>query len=318
MGKIFDQTPEGKKTVFEIPELLLTTNKKIVYVWQNTQPLYFYPFSWLDYLNFPGIRELQIIDGKKPEKIQEAIRSIEKGKIHFETINIELIEEALCQGHKVSVICDLAQIEPIHANTLSQIDILRVRIGDQEGMKINILEKIANRHLLTCAKVYLTPENKDYLSLANDLQGLGVDLLHISKYLEQERASNPLISRSERDKIISLRDLETPQFKVKLPASLERIFADKFEIAPEYHNVRNCIFSSKRRTYANGSFYPCYTKHIVAYEKGTDQIDSMSVEQMICSDCACIYENDMLSDIIDKSKKFKNPKFSLRYIQNGR
>ena len=37
-----------------------------------------------------------------------------------------------------------------------------------------------------------------------------------------------------------------------------------------------------------------------------------------CSDCACIYENDMLADIKNRTRRYKNPEFALKYAENGR
>jgi len=60
------------------------------------------------------------------------------------------------------------------------------------------------------------------------------------------------------------------------------------------------------------SYYPCYTKRILAqqgFKKG-----GIERPKKNCLDCACIYENDMLHDIENKMKNYKNPRFALEYV----
>ena len=61
-SKLFFKTPEDKFRVFQKPRLIMFSEGSEVESWTNTQPLYFYPFSWLDYLGKEGIRELYIQD----------------------------------------------------------------------------------------------------------------------------------------------------------------------------------------------------------------------------------------------------------------
>lgn len=50
-------------------------------------------------------------------------------------------------------------------------------------------------------------------------------------------------------------------------------------------------------------------------QEGFQQHDFQGVSQN-CSDCACVYENDMLADIKDKMKRYKRPTFALEYHDN--
>ncbi len=303
------KTPHDKKRAFQNPELLLISNEKIIFSWTNTQPLYFYPLSWLDYLESKEFHELQILNGKTSE-VKKAIAQLKKGKVHFEKLILPGIEYALGLGHKVSVICNLDEINNENRGLLSKVNILRTRIKDNDVENLKILQKIAGEQILTCAKLYIHPEIKNYQEIAMRVRDTGVDLLHVSKNLIQKKGINPKITISRQKELISLKDLETDNFLVKLPNSIENIFAEKFEINGEYHNSRTCSFSEQRRVLNGKNFYPCYTKHIIENET--------TGPPRLCVDCACIYENDMYEEIKSKAQKIKKPCFALRYNKNGK
>ncbi|MEM4230873.1 MAG: hypothetical protein QXF25_03290 [Candidatus Pacearchaeota archaeon] len=145
---------------------------------------------------------------------------------------------------------------------------------------------------------------------------IGLDFIHITKYLLSTQ-ENKKISENEKKEVLELKSLEDEKFRVILPSSLEEVFAPKFLIDPERGNVLTCNFSKYRLVLKDNLFYPCYTKIILSKE-GTRKKNNVGKTFFNCSDCACIYENDMLANLESKIKKYKNPLFALDYKENGR
>ncbi|MBU2522995.1 MAG: hypothetical protein KKE23_01745 [Nanoarchaeota archaeon] len=306
---LFFETPKEKSKVFEEPELVMIYDHNIVQTWNNTQPLYFYPFSWLDYLKFKGLREIQIIDCDETST-KKALEELKEGKVHFEGIDIKGIDYALAHNHKVSVLCNLEDIKLSHILTLSNVDFLKVRINEERDL--NKLRNVARTGMLSCVKAYAR-EGHDFVSLARKVSDVGFDVLHIAKRLEDN--VNPDMTYEEKASIIQASQLDLPNLKIKIPSSLDKAYAERFVMGKKFNNSQDCSFSEYRKVLYHGKDFPCYTRKILSSpaEKGL-----VSRVKKACDDCACIYENDMLSKINEKRREFKRHKFALRYIQHGK
>jgi hypothetical protein len=310
--KFFFKTPEDKLRVFQKPRLIMFSEGSEVESWANTQPLYFYPFSWLDYLGKEGIRELYIQDVSLGLAEKE-INALEGGKVHFEQPNERLIKLAKERGHKVSVICNIEDLLPKQLEGLSVSDFVRIRVN-KNCDNLRSLSGLPNEHVLSCIKAYVG-EGCNYEALALQARKIGFDFFHIAKRLENEHDLLQL-SEKEKQKIRDLQELETKQFKVVIPSSLEERFARRFVITPRLGNVPSCDFSEYRRVLKGNSYYPCYTQQILAEPGFTSEDKDKNPGN--CLDCACIYENDMLHDIKTTMRRYKNPSFALEYIENGK
>jgi hypothetical protein len=308
---LFFETPEDKLRVFQRPRLVMFSKGNEVQGWTNTQPLYFYPFSWLDYLNGRGVRELYIQDNSSG-MAEEEITSLEEGKVHFEIPDERLIQLAKERRHKVSVICDIGDLSPERVVGLSASDFVRFRVSESSD-NLDILSGLPNKQTLSCIKVYVGG-GCDYRSLALQAREMGFDFLHVSKKLSFG-SERPKISKKEVAEIERLQEIETDQFRVILPSSLEEKFARRFVINLEFGNVSSCDFSKYRIVLKGEGLYPCYTQQILS-QPGAKKGMIVSPPKN-CLDCACIYENDMLSDIKNKMRRYKNPRFALEYIENG-
>lgn len=310
--KLFFETPKDKLKVFQKPRLVMFSGEIEVESWNNTQPLYFYPFSWLDYLGKERIRELYIQDCSS-ELAEKEIISLNNGKVHFEQPNERLIKFAKERRHKVSVICNIEDLLPEQIKELSVSDFVRIRINENCN-NLYSLSGLPNKHILSCIKVYVG-SGCNYKTLALQAKELEFDFFHIAKRLENESDNSCMLSE-ERDEILKLRELADNKFRVIIPSSLEEKFAKRFIITPELGNVSSCDFSKYRLVLNNDNLYPCYTRRILALQ-GFRKEDVVNNSKH-CLDCACIYENDMLNDIETKMRRYKNPRFALEYIENGK
>ncbi len=311
--ELFEEMPADKMRVFSSPTLWLASGNVLLHSWPNTQPFYFYPFSVLDFLN-NNRRELRIIDSSRTAAI-EAIKKLKGSKVHFEGLKPDLIDFALKSGHKVSVICDLEEINPSNLETLSCIDFLIVRINSA-NQDLSRLKGIPNKRLLSGIRVYLSSDSNDFTSSAKEAKRLGFDFIHVSKRLVGSRQAS--FPESQKDRIHNLLGFQSKTFKVLLPKNLNTVFNEKFAISDEYDNSSNCYFSRFRRVLYKDKFYPCYTHSIV--EKGkfsSETLTGLRKKSKLfgkgCTDCACIYENDLFEDISKSSKRIKNKRFLLGY-----
>ena len=311
-SKLFFKTPEDKFRVFQKPRLIMFSEGSEVESWTNTQPLYFYPFSWLDYLGKEGIRELYIQDVFSGLAEKE-INDLESGKVHFEQPNERLIKLAKERGHKVSVVCNLEYLLPEQIRGLSVSDFVRIRVNDP-SKDLKVLRGLPRDHLLSCIKLYVG-DGCDYEDLTLQAREIGFDFLHVARRLMTNQ-ENPRTSEEEKQKIRDLQELETKQFRVIIPSSLEVKFARRFVITPGLGNVPSCDFSEYRRVVKGNSYYSCYTQQILTLPGFTRE--GIERNPGNCLDCACIYENDMLHDIKTKMRRYKNPSFALEYIENGK
>ena len=310
--KLFFETPKDKLRVFQKPRLIMFSEGSEVERWANTQPLYFYPFSWLDYLSKEGIRELYIQDISL-EFAEKEINALESGKVHFEHPNERLIKLAKERGHKVSVICNIEELLPEQIDGLSVSDFVRIRVNSP-SKDLRLLYDLPGDSILSCVNMYVG-DDCDYKDIAMQAREIGFDFIHVAKRLITNR-ENPEIPEDERNKILELHEFETNRFRVITPSSLEQMFAERFTITPRLGNVSSCDFSKYRLVLKGNSYYPCYTQQILARSGFTRE--GIEKNSQNCLDCACIYENDMLHDINTKMRRYKNPSFALEYIENGK
>jgi hypothetical protein len=304
---LFFETPKDKWKVFQKPRLVMFSEGVEVECWENTQPLYFYPFSWLDYLGKKCVRELLIQDCLS-EFAEKEMGLLDKGKVHFEKPDTYLMRVAKEKGHKISVICNLDDLTREQIRSLSDSDFVRIRIG-KDYSKLSLLSDIPNEKLLFGIKTYIG-EGCDYQNLAEQSKKMGFDFIHVAKRLACS-SKNIIISNDEIKKIKELKEIETRTFKVVIPSSLDEVFARRFVITPKMGNTFNCDFSMYRIVLKGKGIYPCYTQNILSQEGVRKRELITAVKD--CSDCACIYENDMLFNIKTKMEKFKRPYFALEY-----
>ena len=317
--RLFSSTPKEKMMVFEKPSLWLVSGNTVVHEWKNAQPLYFYPFSVLDFLQ-SGLahRELRIIDSAGQISMQ-AIRQFPGSKVHFEKINPRLMSYAQKLGCKVSLICNLEDINEENVKILRNLDFLIVRVNSPDS-DLSVLRGVPGKKLLFGIRTYLSNSTNNFDVLAKNARSIGVDFIHISKKLIAQHQE--AVPEEDMKKINDLTKLQTESFKVILPRDTSTVFNEKFAISEVYENSRSCVFSRHRIVLYKGKFYPCYTRSILESERFASTTPKFSREisgkfGKTCTDCACIYENDLFDQISKISHGIKRKKFFLGYDLNN-
>ncbi len=311
---LFDTTPKDKTFVFRKPSLWLLSGEQVVWRWENTQPFYFYPFSVLDFLSAsPRRSELRVINsGVRTSR--KAIRESRGSKVHFEEVNLELMDYALSQGCKVSAICDIKQIAEADREILSRLDMLTVRVSPEDDL--SVLDGIPNKRLLSGIRVYISEESNNFKRLAERARLVGLDFIHVSKRLVGTK--QVYLDKKYGESIRDLMKLETESFKVLLPRNTTMVYNEKFEISDRFGNCRSCAFSRHRTVLFKDRFYPCYTKSIInsgmfSFRSAGAMHSHSELFGKTCSDCACIYENDLFEDIHRRSKGLRDRMFLLGF-----
>lgn len=317
--RLFSSTPKEKMMVFGKPSLWLVSGDRVIQEWKNTQPLYFYPFSVLDFLRSgPAHRELRIIDSAEQISMQ-VMRQFAGSKVHLEQINPHLISYAQELGCKVSLICNLEDINEENVEILRNLDFLIIRVNSPDS-DLSVLKGMPNKKLLSGIRAYLSDSTNDFGTLAKKARSLGVDFIHISKRLIARRQE--AVPIEDIKTITDLARLQTKSFKVVLPRDTSTVFNEKFVISEVYGNSRSCAFSRHRIVLFKGEFYPCYTRSIL----DSGRFASTTPESLrgisnqfgkTCTDCACIYENDLFDQISKVSRNIKRKKFFLGYALNS-
>ena len=213
----------------------------------------------MDYLENKGTREIFIHDCDQAFA-ERQILLLDRGKVHFERPNLHLMRIAKEKGHKVSVICNLEDLAQEDISDLAHSDFVRVRVGRNHD-KLSLLSHLSNEGVLSCVKFYVG-EGVAYHDLALHIRDMGFDFIHVTRRLTSCSGNYP-ISETEKEAIMKLKELETKNFRVVIPSSLEQQFAKRFLITPEMGNVSSCLFSAYRTVLKGNSIYPCYTQRIL-------------------------------------------------------
>ncbi len=318
--ELYSSTPPDKRKVFQSPTLWLISGDEVVQGWTNTQPMYFYPLSILDFVQHgrEELSELRIIESDY-KTVSEAIANLHPKKVHFEKVEQDQIDFAKSFGSKVSAICNVDDINQGNSSVLSKIDYLVVRVSPDSPNIEKLDYLLPSSRLLLGARVYISERGYGFSDLVMNLKNIGFDFVHISKRLIQNQSQENLSERAQSE-IMKLLQYQSKNFRVILPRNMSSVFNEKFNIDSSYGNSRDCV-SSRQRAVLNGSrFYPCYTQSILeSGEFSSDTHEKINFKQVgkSCSDCACIYENDMLSETLKKLKKAVDPHFLLGYDKNG-
>ncbi len=315
--RLFEKTPKSKFSAFDKPVLILEADGRKIKEWKDIQSFYFYPYSVLDFLgDKETAKELRLITPNRKASIV-ALKEFKKSLVRFEdSIDSVLINKAQEYGCKTSLIYDLERINNKNAKLLSKLDLLIVRVKDVNA-SLSVLKGVPNRNLLSGVRVYLNEDKNDFLKVAEEAKKIGLNFIHVSKKLRESRQA--YLTKSDVIKIRALKKLQSDTFRVILPRNLHTVYNEKFVISKKYNNSRDCAFFEHRKVLYRDRFYPCYTKSILKKKefssktiKGLEKKASMFGKK--CSDCACIYENDLFADI----KKATMPneghyKFYLKY-----
>lgn len=301
-------------------KLDLICNKKIVKQIYNTQSLYLYPLTLIDYVNnINNIINLNIINidydfdyvtyldnyrFRHLLNIEILIKNDYKEE-QYKKIN-EIINFLI--NRKVKVSLNIENLKAFRYNLLDNYDkcnYYKIFLSniDIEPYVFNVLHSV-NRNALIHVKSYLNENDiNEYENIINILEKYNVDIFQLSKELIPLNVENVTLEKWVEQKIRYLERKYSGNrgIKFKSVKDLTCLYYPRFEL--DERNSRKC-FACKMRPYlSNKLLLPCKVSNVL------NNLDVMSASLddfqkydklanvcgIICSDCASIFENDILT-----------------------
>jgi len=304
--------------------LIIKYNNKIIYETTNTQSLYLYPLTLKDYIN--NLNDLLPIkvDILKIDKSfnynnyfdNKYFSNLLCVEIHIENKeDIKSIKEliSLFKGKKISLtIKDLISLPISFLKEISK-DINYFKIYwnykdiDKFNKRLDIVNKFRKKDSLVHIKSYLDlKEINNYEEYIKVFNKYNIDIYQLSKELQPlDKVNIQIDSKYEKE----IRRLEDKYSNFKSVKNLKELYYPRFEL--DDRNSRNCIACHLKPFLYNDILLPCKVDKMIKKIdewgiKDLNNLDKFNRCGIECDDCASIYENDILNEILKKIKNKKN------------
>lgn len=175
--------------------------------------------------------------------------------------------------------------------------------------QIKLLKQLKHHdEQLVYAKVYINQQDiLRYNSFVKKLKSIGFDYILFSKELIAEGQQNVQLDTSVKYILHKIKyDLEDENFKIKLVKDLSTLYYPLFTL--DERNSKNCYASKVCNYLIDGKLYPCATRQIINDDISFENQDSKNYIGTKCLDCASIFENDYIDEILKFN--FKELKFN--------
>ena len=325
LDEYYNDKPIGvinNKKLLQSKKLLVLNNKKIVYSTTNIQILYLYPLNILDYVKYACARKTlmyNILDIKELEYEQVLNTDIKNVEILINKTTIRDIKKILKLSKMIKNsnkyvsynIKDFNNCEKFFIELCHLGDYFKIKLDNILGTdsyndflnKINVLKNNTSESSVIHIKGYLNIDQvKYYEDLIKDLKEL-VDVIQISKELMPINVEkNPKIDNETQKHIRKLEKTNECFVSVK---DISTLYYPRFEL--DERNSHKCYVWFLKPYIKGNILLPCKVNQVI------NNIESWKVKDISaknnknnvkkygeeCKDCASIFENDILSDIID-------------------
>ena len=292
---------------------------KVKFSINNIQTLYLYPLTIIDYYNnkqlkYPIMLNIINIDEKidyikfvKNLKYLKAVEIKIKNSISNNIINLL----KYLSLRKILISIKLEKIDININSIIKYVDCFRIKMisplnnknCDKFISKLSVINQNKKTHSIILVKGYLNEDEvKYYKSLYDELTKLNVHSLQISKKLIPLNVSNVNVSKSTQEVIRKLE--KESKYNSTLFISVKDIstlYYPRFEL--DDRNSHNCYSSILKPCLLKEKLYPCKSYKIIDEDKYIKNIITKDINcyeyGKTCTDCACIFENDIL-DVLNK------------------
>lgn len=320
------------KNLLYSKRLVVFKDGQEVYSTNNIQSLYLYPLNILDYIKYAkeektlmyNILNMNGIRNKYNKLVNEDIKNIE---ILVDEENLKQFAEII----KLSqILKDNNKLVSFNLKTLNIekscfkklcniVDYLKVKLNNFESEydyqnylnKISQIKKWCNKDSVIHIKGYLNEEQVEYYEkLVKDVKN-SVDIIQISKELMPLNCKiNPKVSNDVINKIRVLERTNENFISVK---DLNTLYYMRFEL--DERNSHKCYVWYIKPYIKDNYILPCKVNNVIKEIKKwkvKDILSNSNTDNTIkygkkCDDCASIFENDTLAEII----KFYNKSYDL-------
>ncbi len=310
------------KNLLNGKRLIVLKEKKEIYSTENIQSLYLYPLNILDYLKYAyqkktlmynilnlenvdfeklinnNIKNIEVVINKQNlkdiDKILE-LSKIMKSKNQYISYNMKTLDIPNELIKQISIYADYLKIKlDCFKNKYNYIQFLN---------KIRLIKENVNEETLIHIKGYLQIDQIVYYKkLKKDLKNIA-DIIQISKELIPSNCrDNPKVNKISQEEI---RELEKKNRNFISVKDLTTLYYPRFEL--DDRNSHKC-FVWYIKPYIYGDYIlPCKVNKVmknindwkvkdISSKNSTDNIKKYGNQ---CTDCASIFENDILFEIFE-------------------
>lgn len=311
------------KSLLNSKKILAFKDKELLYENTNVQGLYLYPCTILDYIQYAFEYKTLMYNVLDLEKIEiERIENSEIKNIEFlinketmKTINkiIGISEKLKRKGCYISYNMKTLDIpKELLAKLCSNGDYLKIQLNNKINKdqyveflnRINFVKENINQKSLVHIKTFLSIiQAKNYKKMTKDFAGI-VDVFQVSKELMPIDANdNPKVDISIQQEIRRLENEVKIFISVK---DISTLYYPRFEL--DERNSRECFSCFLKPYIYREKLLPCKVKEVIenlddwyigdsALIINKEKLKKCGKE---CSDCASIFENDILHDITNR------------------
>lgn len=325
------------------PKLVVDSNGFVLYELENVQSLYLFPLTVIDYIenltrkniiciniidvncnldykqifdkdDFDNLKSVEILirkdyDKKRILKICDMIKYFYRRRImiSLNIKNLVSLSNLLSKQFKYVTYFKIFLDNDINYN--AYIEFLN---------KLSIVNRYKQEKTLVHIKTYLSIEKaKIYEKMLNDFVKLNVDTFQVSKELLPINKVNSKVDTKTQQLI---RDLELKYYdyypiKFISVKDLTTLYYPRFEL--DDRNSKKCYSCYMKPYLFDNKILPCKVNKVLdnLNEWSSDCFNLNEYNNIIkkcgikCTDCASIFENDMLYNVENIIKNYENTKF---------
>ncbi len=297
-------------------DLIIKYKNKIIYKTTNTQSLYLYPLSLKDYIvNLKELLPIKVDIIKVDNSIDyikyfnnKYFNNLLCAEIHIESKeDIKSIKEliSLFKRKKISLtIKDIVSLPISFLKEISKdIDYFKIYWNYKDidifNKRLDIINKSRKKDSLVHIKSYLDlKEINNYEEYIKVFNKYNIDIYQLSKELQPlDKVNIQIDSKYEKE----IRRLEIKYSNFKSVKNLKELYYPRFEL--DERNSRNCIACHLKPYLFNDILLPCKVDKMIKNMdewgvKDLNNLDKLNRCGIECDDCASIYENDILNEIL--------------------
>lgn len=325
------------------PKLVVDSNGVVLYELENVQSLYLFPLTVIDYIENLTRKNIiciniidvnsnldykQIFDKDDFDNLKSVEILIRKDYDKKRILKIcDMIKYFYRRGIMISLnIKNLVSLSNLLYKQFKYITYFKIFLDNNVNYnayieflnKLSIVNRYKQKKSLVHIKTYLSVEKaRFYEKMLNDFVKLNVDTFQVSKELLPINKSNSKVDAKTQHLI---RDLELKYYdynpiKFISVKDLTTLYYPRFEL--DDRNSKKCYSCYMKPYLFDNKILPCKVKKVFdnLNEWSSDCFNLNGYNNIIkkcgieCTDCASIFENDMLYNVENIIKNYENTKF---------
>lgn len=310
----------SRQLIFKNPNLVAVLDKQEIVFNTDNQFLYLYPLNIIDYVNsFKNKKPIKLVvknfKTQDCDKILNFVNTImSKDEEANRCVEFEINEEVKDWKevkntfefifHKnIKIVLNFKSYQQLkdYIKLCNFVNCIKFSIYDCDEFD-KFLKEFKNfkkdEKQFLFAKIYLDHKQiNHYYTFVKKLKKLKFDYILFSKKLLSAGDMNVKIEPMVKYELFKIKyKLEDEKFKIKIVKDLTTLYYPLFTL--DERNAKKCYASRICNYLINGKLYPCATKQILKDNVLLEDEEAKKYIGFKCSDCASIFENDYLDQIL--------------------